>query len=289
MRVGTLSNYVFITTEADKHFQKLSLLARELSSGKRLDLYSSSPEGVYEALNITFQTKQYEQYIDNIKFAKGFLLTADDLLGKIYDTTLKVKEVLLKAANTRGDYEGVKDELTELKNRLLELANTRIGDYYLFSGDSYTTKPYDGTTYNYGGGSNDFTVKVADGDNVSIFWNGSNIFGSGSNSLFGVIDNAINNITDLQTVEKAIGQIEEYLKKIDSARAQVGAMEQKVEGYQFTYENLLDDMKKRYSEITDVETDKAISEYQLANTTYKAILSVLGNETQRGSVLLKYF
>jgi flagellin-like hook-associated protein FlgL len=83
--------------------------------------------------------------------------------------------------------------------------------------------------------------------------------------------------------------VERYLKQIDTARAQVGAMEQKIDSYQLTYENILDNIQKRYAEITDVETDKAISEYQLANTTYKAVLSVLGNETQRGSVLLKYF
>jgi flagellin-like hook-associated protein FlgL len=152
MRIGSLSNYLYITTEADKHFEKISLLARELSSGKRLDLYSKDPEKVNEAINVNFQVKRYEQYIDNIKFAKGFLLTADDLLGKIYDVTLKAKEVLLKAANTRGDYEGAKSELTELKNRLLQLANTRIGDYYLFAGNNYTQKPFDGDTYAYNGG-----------------------------------------------------------------------------------------------------------------------------------------
>jgi flagellar hook-associated protein 3 FlgL len=289
MRIGTLSNFIYLTEEADKHFQKISLLARELASGKKLDLYSKNPEHVSEALNIKFQLRKYEQYIDNIKFAKGYLLSADDLLGKIYDVALKAKEVLLKAANTKDNYDGAKSELTELKNRLLQLANTRIGDYYIFAGNNYTQKPFDGSTYAYNGGDGTFRIKVAEEDKVDIFWKGSDIFGDGDDSIFAVLDNAASNIEDLQTVEDSIGKVEGYLKQIETIRAQVGAMEQKIDGYQPTYENLLDNIRKRYAEITDVETDKTISEYQLANTTYKAILSVLGNETQRGGVLLKYF
>jgi len=288
MRIGSLTNIILLTNEADKQFERLSNLIKELGTGKRVGLYEEAPQDVYDAVNIKFQQTQYEQYESNIKLAQGYLLTIDDLLGKVYDAALKAKTKLIQAANGQADYEAVKEELTEIKNLLLQYANTRVGDHYLFAGTNFNQKPFDITTYDYNGGE-DFQIKVAENDFASMFVKGSDAFGSGSTSIFAVLDNAINNITDHQTVENAIGEVENYLKKIDTLRARVGANEQKLEQYAETYSQILDNLKKRYNDTVATDMDKAISDYHLANTAYKTLLTMLAKENTRSSTLLKYF
>jgi len=289
MRVSTLSNIIFLTSEAQKQFEKISKLLREISSGKRTDLYSSEPEKVGELVSVKWNISKIQQYDDNIKFAKGILLTADDILGKVYDTLVTVKEKLIEAANahSESEYDTLAQTLKELRNRLLQYANTRVGDFYIFGGNRYTSQPYD-SSGSYSGGT-DFSVKVAENDSVALFLDGSQAFGSGTSSVFEVIQNAINNITDKNTIEQTIGEIENYLAKVDTLRAKVGANEQKLEKYSLTYSEILDNLKKRQTDIEGVDIDSAISDYQLANTTYQAILSVLAKENNQSSILLKYF
>jgi len=289
MRVSTLSNFLFLTSQAQKHFQNISKLIREISTGKKSDLYTSEPEKVTELVSVKWDISKVQQYEDNIKFAKGILLTADDVLGNVYDTLVTVKEKLVEVANAHsdGEYQTLKQELLELKNRLLQYANTRVGDYYIFAGNKYNSQPYDANG-NYSGGT-DFYIKVSDNDSSILFADGSQAFGNGTSSVFAVIQNAIDNITDQATVEQAIAEIEKYLSKVDTLRAKIGANEQKLEGYYTTYSEILDNLKKRQSDIEGVDVDEAISDYQLANTTYQAILSVLGKEFSQNPVLLKYF
>ena len=289
MRVSTLSNFLFLTSQAQQHFQNISKLIREISTGKKSDLYTSEPEKVTELVSVKWDISKVQQYEDNIKFAKGILLTADDVLGNVYDTLVTVKEKLVEVANAHsdGEYQTLKQELLELKNRLLQYANTRVGDYYIFAGNKYNSQPFDADG-NYSGGT-DFYIKVSDNDSSILFADGSQAFGNGTSSVFAVIQNAIDNITDQATVEQAIADIENYLSSVDTLRAKIGANEQKLEGYYTTYSEILDNLKKRQSDIEGVDVDEAISDYQLANTTYQAILSVLGKEFSQNPVLLKYF
>lgn len=289
MRIGSLSNIVLLTDEADKQFKRISKLIRELGTGRKADLYEDSPSAVTDALTMKFQKAQYEKYEDTIKLAKGYLLTIDDILGKVYDVAVAVKDKLVQAANSRSDYTTLQEELKEYKNRLLQYARTKVGDKYLFAGNNYTNDPYsDTTTYTYQGGP-DFNVKIAQNDTSPMFIDGSTVFGSGSTSIFAFIDDMVANITDHQKVEDGIQQIEDYLKQIDAVRAKVGLNEQKLESYSETYSQIIDNLKKRYNDTTAVDMDKAISDYHLANTTYKALLAMLAKENMRSSNLLKYF
>ena len=305
MRVGSLTNFVFLTKEADKQFKNLSRLMQKLGTGRKMDLAYRSPQGVYESQTLKGLISKTELFEDNIKFAKAFLLTLDDTLGKVYDIVLKVKNKLVQAANTQSDGEVLKDELTELKNRLLQLAKTKIGDYYIFSGNNPTQVPYD-NKYTYKGGSHNFYVKIAENDKVPVFIVGKEVFGGkddsgdgkdsikddsgdGKDSIFEEIDKIINNIQDKETVRQGIQKMEEFLKKIDQARGYVGANEQKLESYELTYSNLLDNLKKRVSDIEDVDMPTAIAEYKRVQTSYQALLSLLGKSESQGSYLLKYF
>jgi flagellin-like hook-associated protein FlgL len=290
MRIGSLSRFIYITQETKKQFEKLSLLIRMASSGKRVDLYETEPSGVYEVLSTKSTIAKLRAYEDNIRFAKGFLLTADDTLGKIYDVTLKIKEKLVQAANSQSDYETLKDELTELKNRLEQLLKTKIGDYYIFAGNEPTTVPVDDND-KYAGGDDHFYVKVSDTDKVPVFINVNPFVDKNDDdkNILKVIQNSIDNITDKDTIENNIQKVENLLNTIDQVRGYVGANEQKLEQYADTYSELIDNLKKKNSDLEGVDVARAITDYKQANVTYQSLLQILGKENTTNPILLKYF
>jgi len=289
MRIGSLSRFIYITRETQKQFEKLSLLIKMAASGKRIDLYETEPSGVYEVLSTKDKLAKLSAYEDNIRFAKGFLLTADDTLGKIYDVTLKVKEKLVQAANSSGDYEIIKQELKGLKTRIIELLKTKIGDYYIFSGNNPTNAPVDGSD-NYAGGGDHFYVKISDTDKVPVFISVKDFVGSNSSqNILKVIQSSIDNITDIDTIEANIQNVENLLKAIDRVRGYVGANEQKLEQYADTYSELIANLKNKNADIEGVDLDKVITDYKQANVTYQTLLQILGKENTQNPVLLKYF
>ena len=297
MQISTLANFIFLTKEADKKFQNLSVLTEKLGSGKNIDLFYSSPSGVYESESLKGLISKDNLYKDNAKFAKTYLLTADDILGKVYQTVLEIKTKLIQFANGIKNENGTtqiavdegvaKEALESLKNTLLQYANTKIGDYYIFSGNNPTQAPFD-SNYNYQGGP-DFHVKIGDNNKLLMYVDGSLVFGSGNNSIFAKIDNLINNISDIDTLEQGIGDMENFLKQIDEQRAKVGLAEQKLEQFDMTYSNLINTFKNRVSEIEDTDIVQTTTDYQRIQTAYQAILSIIGKQQTEGSYLLKYF
>jgi len=297
MRIGTLSRYIYITQSTKKQFERISTLLRNLSTGKRTDLYETSPQEVYNAVRTKTLISQNEQFENNVKYAKNFLLIADDTLGKVYDNLLRVKEKLVQGSNALSDDDKINlaEELKELKNRLLQLAKTKVGNYYLFSGTAANqTDPFQNSNtgdYTYTGSSNEFLIKVSPTEKVPIFFDGSAIFGSGTTSVFQIIDNAITKLENGETLADTtyIQDIENYISKTDKVRGRIGAYEQVLNSMENTYSDILINLRKRVSNIEDTPYEETISQYQTAQTYYQALISILGKEISSTPVLLKYF
>jgi flagellar hook-associated protein 3 FlgL len=62
--------------------------------------------------------------------------------------------------------------------QLLDRANDKLGQNYLFGGSSLTVKPFDPRTLNYTASSQDFEVWVSENSKVSVFLRGDRVFGS---------------------------------------------------------------------------------------------------------------
>jgi len=62
--------------------------------------------------------------------------------------------------------------------QLLDRANDKLGQNYLFGGSSLTVKPFDPSTLDYTASFQDFEVWVSENSKVSVFLRGNRVFGS---------------------------------------------------------------------------------------------------------------
>jgi len=181
MRVPDLIFYLFFDKENNSIRKNVEEKYLEIVSGKRLQSPSEDPAATNQILNLKTEISKLSQFSRNRLFADMVLSFADTLLSGIEDRLKSLYSKVIQLSNqvyTPDQLKATAKEFEEALKLLLNTANEKIGNNYVFSGNALTTKPFDENTYNYNGGNADFEVLVEDGYKVSVFLKGNTIFGN---------------------------------------------------------------------------------------------------------------
>jgi flagellar hook-associated protein 3 FlgL len=157
---------------------KLENLQIKGSNLKKITKPSDNPISNVEALGITSITNDNKQYLKNINFALLQLSTTESSLEQINDILLKAKEIAIAQASDFYGQEirqNVANEVIQMRNQILAIANQRIGNKYIFSGYSTLTRPFD-THGNYYGDDGKITLEISKDFFVPINLNGVEVF-----------------------------------------------------------------------------------------------------------------
>jgi flagellar hook-associated protein 3 FlgL len=107
-----------------------------------------------------------DQFVSNGKLAEAFLNNTDHALSQLVDVVNRAKEIAIgqssAASSTNESRLGVAEEVTQLFNQAVAIANTRIGDRYLFGGYKTQTPPVD-QNGRYIGDEGQMMVEIAKG------------------------------------------------------------------------------------------------------------------------------
>jgi flagellin-like hook-associated protein FlgL len=287
------------------------------------------PTGVYFDLSLKRDLEKQKLYDSNLQVSQSHLQLMDDTLGKVYDLLLQAKADLIQADSTGGpDPEAVKAELDRIKLEILFYARTKIGNYYIFSGNLPTQDPYANTAsqdytqkYQYTGGTSDYNLVVGSSEKVPTFLSGGPIFSEKLNpeddtsygreqyqtvdeilyaiettdyrtkSVFAALDVAERavELQDSNAINAALKNLEYWINHINVKHVSIGTIEQKVQNYQMLNGNTQTNLSNQISRIEDTPYDQYIAQYQNMKTTYQVLLSVLGKEESQTPALLKYF
>ena len=158
--------------------ERVETLARkteELSSGKSLLFPSDAPVESARVLRFKKLVSSFERFNRNIDVAKTNLENAESSLASAIDSAqtarVKIVELLNTGTMTEDDAKVMVDYLQQVKSYIIGMANTKIGDSYIFGGVKTNFKPFteDGV---YQGEENVTTGPVANGVEVPINFNG---------------------------------------------------------------------------------------------------------------------
>ncbi|TGE35662.1 flagellar hook-associated protein 3 [Desulfosporosinus fructosivorans] len=161
---------------------KLSKLQAQASSQKKIEVPSDDPVAAVKSLKLTSYKANIQQYQENAEAANSWMSYSDSALSQIGDIMATIREETVEAANgtlTDDDLEKIGTEITELKNSIIEVANTSYAGRSIFAGYQTDEAPFaevattigDQVTYNGKylslGGVAD--VSVADSDLISFY------------------------------------------------------------------------------------------------------------------------
>lgn len=250
----------------------------QIETGKKVTRPSDDPVVAMKGIGYRTALDKVEQFQRNIGEVNNWLDSSDDTFDKVGSALHRANELAVQGANgtiTPDDRQKIVSELDQIRQHIQNLANTKVGDKYIFSGTKTTTPLYDEKNGGYpdhnpanpNAFDKDIEIEVFDGITLKVNTNAIDVFKN--------IDQMFQEIKD-GTVDfsEAIGKIDEQMNEILTTRADIGARQNRVE--------LMDDRlrsqeviaTKQMSENEDVDMEKAITEMITQESIHRAALSV---------------
>ena len=185
-------NNIFRITENMFNAQK------EITSGKKIHKPSDDPSGMRDTLALRTNIKQIKQFDRNINSNQLFLSRGESALDSIGVSLSRAKELSmvelggLSTSETRGY---AKTELDNIISKVLQDANTKVKNMYIFSGTDVNTTPFEVSASGavYKGNSDNLMVQIEEDINVKVNIPGSEVLGTDLNPDL----NTSTNVSDL--------------------------------------------------------------------------------------------
>lgn len=262
-----------------KHLQnnikKLDKYNEQLASGKQFQLPSEDPIGAVTSMGFNSLLKSNEQYLRNVDQAKNWLHNTESALNNAGKILQRARELAVYGANgslSQVDMDAIAEEVAQLKDELIDVANTKFGDRYLFSGQKTDTPAFD-ENGNFTGDNNSINREIGPGITMQVNTDGQVVFEDAIDALENLYTNLTNgNSAAISTND--ISAIDDALNINIRNRAEIGA---KVNRLDLTV-NRLEDEKLHSQELLskneDVDIAEVITELKMQESVYRASLAV---------------
>ena len=118
----------------------------EQADGSSLHRASDNPMNYSKLLRYNVSESENNQYMENIKTASSWMKHSDDVMIHMTEMMQTLKEKSVQAANSdkaEDDYAAIHKEMFAHMQELVSVANSQVGDRYLFAGQKDLTKPFE--------------------------------------------------------------------------------------------------------------------------------------------------
>jgi len=272
-------------------YSKMSKYQNMLDSGTVITRPSEDPVVAVKGMGYRVDLDKNEQFKRNIREAHTWLDTTDEALDQVGSAMKRVKELIIQAANdtnTTEDRQKIRAEISQIKEQMRDMANTKVGENYIFSGTHTSTPLYTETGQPNPaittGANKEIEINVFDGVSMKINTSGAEYFGE-INQFMEHIEGVLQNNATGKEISSALGlevtsgggnipALDALYEKTLTLRADVGARQNRVE----LMENRLDIQKvnvtKQKSLNEDTDYSKTITDMVTQESIHQAALSV---------------
>lgn len=248
------------------------------STGTEVAKASENPSAVGSILSCRTEIVKGERYVENCKNVQDNLTTSEIYLDSIEELMVRAKEIAITGANdslSAADKATLADEVSQLQQELLDLANTQVNGKYLFAGYADQTLPFSGSPVTYNGTSDHIMLEINPGSTVAKNITGEELFMSPVN-LFTTLEDlhtalasgsSANVSATLTTLEEAADQVSSQLSTLGNISARMDDMISMHESAQLMLESTL-------SSHQDVDLTQVLSEIAKMETALEATMQV---------------
>lgn len=262
---------------------------QQLSTGRRINKLSDDPAALVKSLRLRTNLVEGEQYLANIKEGINFMETTDSALNNLTSILHRVRELSVQAANGTNEhsaYLALSKEIKELTEQLSLVANTTYGTKYIFGGTNVTQPPYQEGfgTNNWAGNDNPLNLEIGVGVTMTInLTNGEMegfFVGNGTDpGIIEILNNLANSLANdapavaASSADQALGIIDQFMDKLLSARATVGAKINRLELQKSRLETTQVSFTGLLSQNEDADIAEVIMQLKMQERVYLASLA----------------
>lgn len=266
-------------------YNKLGKLQEQVYTGKKVNRPSDDPVTVMKGMGYRMEVDKVAQFKRNMGEVHNWLDNTDDALDKVGSALKRANELVVNGSTdtmTKPDREKLRGELEQLQKQIHDLANTKVGNKYLFSGTKTSEPLYiadqqnpDKNQINPDINNEEVLIEVFSGITLPVNTKGEKIFkdiDDAFEQLFDALDD--NNKDDQAAFDSAIQEMQDQLDEVLVIRADLGARQNRAEMMDDRLDTLEVSSKKQMSDNEDVDMEKAITEMITEESIHRAALSV---------------
>lgn len=264
-------------------YERLAIYQEQIYTGKKITRPSQDPVVAMKGMHYRTNLGEVEQFKRNYAEATNWLDNADEALDKLGKALHNIRELVTQAANDplSDEQRGyIGKEIEEIRNHIVEIANTKVGNKYIFNGTDTLEKPVDLSVDPPVYPTNPYkpvTIELAKGVYIDVSVDTSDIFGDQDGKLFSDLDKLVSMLNEGTTGEELtsfIQKIEDHTDSVLSTRASLGAQTNRIELMQERIEHQAVIAERMMADNEGVDAEKAITDLIMEESLLRAALGV---------------
>ena len=258
-----------------------SKAARIATSGKRIERPSDDPTGSRRALLARAAAEDYAIGRAKINHAgaeqqrrEGALAHMTSALSRARDVALSVSNGTISAAQRAT----AASEITQIKETMIELGNTKFLDRYLFAGSQTNTAAFTALGA-YAGDATQINVALPGGIAAPITSDGGALLRGtgGAQDVIGALDSLIVGLqaNTLPVIRTGLDELAASIDHVVDSRAELGADVGLLESLDAVFQTAEMDIEQQRVQIEDVDIVEAYSAVVRTRQAYESALQVI--------------
>lgn len=126
------------------NYERYGEIQDQMHTGKKITRPSQDPVIAMKGMRYRSQVVEVEQFQRNLNEAYSWMDNAEGALDKTTNILQRVKELVVQASNdsySTDDRQASAAELKQLQEHVASLANTKVGNNYIFNGTNTASQP----------------------------------------------------------------------------------------------------------------------------------------------------
>jgi flagellar hook-associated protein 3 FlgL len=260
-----------------KSYERMAKYQSQLASGKKINLPSDDPVVAMKGIRYRSNLTHIEQYKRNITDAYTWMESSDSALDKATQALQRIRELVVQASNDTyeaSQRQSIAIEVGELKEHLASIANSKVGNKYIFNGSDTTTPPVDLGAAVYPTNSDAVEIEVYAGVRMQVNINPTNVFSAALFNDITNLENDLNSGTTGATIGNYLATLDGHIQNFIAERAELGArynrlelVDQRVQTQEVVANRILSDNE-------DAEIERVITDLKMQESVHRAALGV---------------
>lgn len=299
MKSTLAMNYRMLSSNLERASNRLYDLRQQAATGKQMNRPSDNPSGIRPVLDYRVKTQAAERSLNQMSMAQGEMEVLDSSLDQVENILVAAKETGIAAisgAANEADRQTYADKIGQLREELLQAANTQNGGKYMYAGYSESTAPFrveiadpanpDDWHVEYDGDGHAKTVDIGTGKQVQVALPGNELFlgdydnngttDADGENLFAALKDfeaAIRN-NDKAAMNNGLETLEESADQVRRLRGRMGNNAWRIERASEQLNGAAIEFEKILSSYEDADALEVFSQLVQQETAFEAALNV---------------
>jgi flagellar hook-associated protein 3 FlgL len=268
-------------------YANLGKYQEQLSTGKKINRPSDDPVVAMKGIAYRTNLTEIEQFKRNFSEAYNWIENSDAALDKATQALQRIRELVVQAGNDTYEAtqrQAISQEIKQLTDQLVMIANTKVGDKYIFNGTNTLEPPVqmNGTSITTSSNAEEVKIELAKGIYIGVNVDPTKVFhydaSQKGKGLFSDLQSLANDLDNPaktgKDINEYLGYIDQHITNLLGVRAELGArmnrielMEDRIDSQQVIAEKMLADNE-------DVDMEKVITDLKTQESVHRAALAV---------------